>query len=202
MVALRTGAYPGTFDPPTVAHLAVAEAALNQGGLDAVHLVVSRAPLGKEPVVPTFHDRLAVLEEVAATRPWLSVRVTDDRLIAEIAAGYEAVILGMDKWLQVLDPVWYGGSAAARDAAVAALPPVLVAARDGVPGPGPLPANARRLDVHPAHGPVSSTLVRAGRVEWMLEEAARFDRRTGAWSDPQRYLAGRRGCPDTADPPG
>lgn len=199
---MRTGAFPGTFDPPTVAHLSVAEAALDQAGLDAVHLVVSRAPLGKEPTVPTFEDRVAVLEEVAATRPWLTVRVTDGRLIAEVAAGYDAVILGMDKWLQVVDPAWYGGSVEARDAAVAALPPVLLAARDGASYAGPLPSDARLLDVSPAHGPVSSTLVRAGRVEWMLEEAARFDRRTGAWSDPDRYLAGRRGCPDGGDPPG
>jgi hypothetical protein len=199
---MRTGAFPGTFDPPTVAHLAVAEAALDQAGLDAVHLVVSRAPLGKEPTVPTFEDRVAVLEEVAVTRSWLTVVVTEGRLMAEVAAGYDAVILGMDKWLQVVDPAWYGGSVEVRDAAVAALPPVLLAARDGAAYAGPLPSDARLLDVPLAHGPVSSTLVRAGRVEWMLEEAARFDRRTGAWSDPDRYLAGRRGCPDGGDPPG
>ena len=187
---MRVGAYPGTFDPPTVAHLAVAEAALNQGGLDAVHLVVSRAPLGKNPAVPSFEDRLAVLRDVAASRDWLDVRVTDRRLIADVAAGYDAVIMGMDKWLQVLDPAWYDGSAEARDAAVQALPPVLVAVRHGAAHPGPLSSGVRLLDVHPAHGPVSSTLVRAGRIEWMLDEAARFDARTGAWSDPDRYRAG------------
>lgn len=184
---MRVGAYPGTFDPPTVAHLAVAEAALQQGGLDALHLVVSRSPLGKSPSVPSFEDRVAVLEAVAASRPWLSVRVTDRRLIAEVAAGYDAVVMGMDKWLQVLDPAWYGGSQAERDAALSALPEVLLALRDGAPPVGALPDRVRLLDIHPAHGPVSSTLVRAGRVEWMLEEAARFDARTGAWSDPSRY---------------
>ncbi len=184
---MRVGAYPGTFDPPTVAHLAVAEAALNQGGLDAVHLVLSRSPLGKSPSVPTFEDRVAVLEEVASTRPWLTVRVTERRLIAEVAAGYDAVVMGMDKWLQVLDPGWYRGSASARDAAVEALPEVLLAVREGSPPPGRLPAGVRLLDVHEGHGSISSTLVRAGRVEWMLEEAARFDARTGAWSDPARY---------------
>lgn len=193
---MLVGAYPGTFDPPTVAHLAVAEAALNQGGLDAVQLVLSRAPLGKTPSVPTFEDRLAVLEEVAANRPWLSVTVTERRLIAEVAAGYDSVIMGMDKWLQVLDPAWYGGSEAARDAAVAGLPRVLLAGRDGWSPSTPLPAGVILLDVHPTHGPVSSTLVRAGRTEWMVEEAARFDARTGAWTDPERYLAaaGRAGA--------
>ena len=186
---MRVGAYPGTFDPPTVAHLAVAEAALNQGGLDAVHLVVSRAPLGKNPSVPSFEDRLQVLEDVASTREWLEVRITDHRLIADVASGYDAVIMGMDKWLQVLDPTWYGGSEVRRNEALQALPAVLLAVRHGVEHPGELPSGVRLLDVHPAHGPVSSTLVRAGRTEWMLDEAARFDTRTGAWTDPARYQA-------------
>ncbi len=198
---MRVGAYPGTFDPPTVAHLAVAEAALNQGGLDAVHLVVSRAPLGKDPSVPSFEDRVAVLEAVASSRPWLSVRVTGRRLIAEVAAGYDAVVMGMDKWLQVLDPAWYGGSASARDAAVAALPEVLLAVRDGSAPPESLPAGVRLLELHPTHASVSSTLVRSGRAEWMLEEAARFDARTGAWTDPVRYREGQQGAASaTSDP--
>lgn len=189
---MRIGAYPGTFDPPTIAHLAVAEAALDQGGLDAVTLVVSRRPLGKAPSVPSFEDRLAVLEEVAASRPWLSVQVTDARLISEVAAGFDAVVMGMDKWLQVVDPAWYGGSATARDAAVASLPPVLLAHRSGAAA-GELPAGVRLLAVDAGHGPVSSSLVRAGRVEWMLPEASRFDDLTGAWSDPHRYSRRRTG---------
>jgi hypothetical protein len=188
---LPLGAYPGTFDPPTVAHLAVAEAALHQGGLDAVHLVVSRAPLGKNPTVPSFDDRVSVLKEVAASRPWLSVTVTEHRLISDVAKGYDAVVMGMDKWLQVTDPAWYDGSVSARDRAVASLPSVLLAVRTGTPHPGDLPAGVRLLEVDPGHGQVSSSLVRAGRREWMLEEAARFDAATGAWSDPGRYVARR-----------
>jgi len=206
---VRVGAYPGTFDPPTVAHLAIAEAALQQGGLDLVALVVSRTPLGKAPSVPTFDDRVAVLEAAAAARPWLTVRVTDHKLIADVAAGYDAVIMGTDKWLQVVDPAWYGGSEEGRDRALAALPRVLLAARPGAAQTGaawtgPLPSSARVLDVHPAHGPVSSTLVRAGRVEWMIEEAAAFDRRTGAWTEPARYAAksgtGRTSLPPMPEP--
>ena len=193
----RVGAYPGTFDPPTVAHLAIAEAALQQDGLDAVVLVVSRAPLGKTPTVPSFEDRLSVLEEIAASRPWLEVTVTEHRLIADVVTGYDAVIMGMDKWLQVLDPAWYGGSAEARDAAVASLPPVLLAARPGHDGP---PSGARLLEVHPSHGPVSSTLVKAGRTEWMTEEAAEFDRRTGAWTEPARYAANSETRRTSLDP--
>lgn len=188
----RIGAYPGTFDPPTVAHLAVAEAAWRQAGLTRVDLVVSRRPLGKAPAAPSFRDRLAVLSEVTASRPWLGLEVTERRLIAEVAAGYDAVIMGLDKWHQVIDPAWYGGSERARDEAVAGLPPVLLALRAGSPAPPQLPYSVRLLRVHEDHLGVSSTLARAGRVEWMLPEAARFDAATGAWSEPGRYRPVRR----------
>jgi len=199
---VRVGAYPGTFDPPTVAHLAIAEAALQQGGLDALHLVVSRLPLGKDPVVPSFEDRISVLETVAASRPWLEVQVSDHRLIVDAAAGYDAVVMGADKWLQVVDPAWYGGSADRRDQAVAALPLVLLAARAGSDTSTELPPGVRQLDLDPRHSGVASSLVRAGKLEWMLPEAATFDARTGAWSDPGRYASGSAGCPEPGNGPG
>jgi hypothetical protein len=40
---------------------------------------------------------------------------------------------------------------------------------------------------------VSSTLARAGRLHLMVPEAAAFDARTGAWSDPARYVGSRAG---------
>ncbi|MGH9068018.1 MAG: hypothetical protein ACRD0J_11125, partial [Acidimicrobiales bacterium] len=132
------------------------------------------------------------------------------------------VILGADKWAQVLDPAFYGGSRSARDAAVARLPLVVLARRppspavfgagsasgdgaDPAPGarstPGPWPesggsdgagavgsggARTLILEVPAAEG-VSSTGARAGRRAWMAPEAREFDRRTGAWSDADRY---------------
>ncbi len=116
------GAYPGTFNPPTVAHLAIAEAALEQGALDHLDLVVSTVPLGKDPTGPSLEARVAILEAIAASRPGLGVRVTERQLIAEVAAGYDAVVVGVDKWLQIIDPGWYEGSVVARDEAVARLP--------------------------------------------------------------------------------
>jgi Cytidylyltransferase-like len=194
---LRVGAYPGTFDPPTVAHLAIAEGAIAQGRLDRIDLIVSTLPLGKEPTIPTLADRIEVLEKVASTRPWLGVTVTDLRLIADIAVGYDSVVVGADKWLQMIDPAWYD-TVGKRDAAIEALPAVLVVPRPPteIPplppvGPGP-PAGIAVLDLGDAHALVSSTAVRAGRLEWMLEEAAAFDAATGAWTDRDRYL--RRGA--------
>jgi nicotinamide-nucleotide adenylyltransferase len=176
------GVYPGSFDPPTVAHLAIAQAALDQAGLDRVVLALSQVALGKpEPRGARLGDRLAVLEAIGARLGWLAVVVTDRQLIADVSAGYDAVIVGADKWAQIVDPVWYE-SADARDAAVARLPRVLVA-----PRPPFSPQGIEVLRVPPAHLEISSTAARAGRREWMAPEAVAFDDETGAWSDPARY---------------
>jgi hypothetical protein len=180
---MAVAVYPGSFNPPTVAHLAVAEAAVRAVGLVRLDLVLSRVALGKEDVVhPTVDERAEVLRSVTATRPWLGVAVTDRRLIAEIAVGYDAVVVGADKWRQVVDPAWYGDDPEARDAAVASLPRVLVA-----PRAGDRPEGVELLDLDPAHHDVSASAVRAGSVEaatWLLPEAAEVARRTGWWPAP------------------
>jgi nicotinic acid mononucleotide adenylyltransferase len=179
---MQVGAYPGSFDPPTRAHLAIAQAAVARAGLDRLDLVVSRVPLGKEDVRdPSLDDRLTVLRAVAEPRSWLAVAVTDRQLVADLADGYDVLVMGADKWQQVRDARWYG-SEAARDAALARLPRVLV-----VPRPGFDTSGAEVLAVDGV-GAVSSTAARAGRRDLMTPEAAAFDERTGAWTDPDRYL--------------
>jgi hypothetical protein len=180
------GVYPGSFNPPTIAHLAIAEAARRQADLRRIDLVVSRVALAKnETERPTFEDRITVLETVTDGRPWLKVVVSDAQLIADIAVGYDAVIVGADKWAQIIDPVWYDQSETARDAALARLPNVLVAPRPPFsPSPGP---HVELLSVVPEFAGVSSTAARSGQREWMAPEAAAFDAKTGAWSDPDRY---------------
>jgi hypothetical protein len=189
VIVPRIGAYPGTFNPPTVAHVAIAEAAWRQGGLDRIDLVVSRQPLGKDTVHPTLDDRVTVLETIASTRPWLGVRITDDQLIADVAAGYDAVVVGSDKWLQIIDPDWYGGSVEARDQAVVSLPRLLLAVRPPHHLPEDLPPGSLVLKMAPDHANVSSTAARAGQLEWMATEAAA----SGHWPHPQE--AGRLASP-------
>jgi hypothetical protein len=157
------GAYPGTFDPPTIAHLAIAEAATRQCGLDRLDLVVNAMPIGKVGA-QGVDERIALLEAVAASRPWLAVARTEHRLLADIAAGYDVLVLGADKWAQVVDPGYYA-SIADRDAAVARLPRLAVAPRDGLP----LPDGCIVLDVDLPH--VSSTAARSGRHELVAPEA-------------------------------
>ena len=152
------GCYPGSFDPPTIAHLAVAEAAVRQAALVRLDLVLSRVALGKEALdQPSVDERAEVLRAIAADRPWLGVVVTDHRLIADIAAGYDAVVVGADKWRQIIDPRWYGDDPAARDAAVAGLPRVLVAPRGD-----DRPDGVELLELDDEHLHVSSSAVRAG----------------------------------------
>src|SRR5947209_20574267 len=103
---MRIAAYPGTFDPPTIAHLAVAEAALQACDVDRVVLVLSTDPIDKPSPTP-LEERVAAIEALAAARPWLGVAVTEHRLIADVAAGYDVVVMGADKWAQVLDPSYH-----------------------------------------------------------------------------------------------
>ena len=102
--------------------------------LDRIDLALSNVALGKERRRALDRRRARRRDPARrrATRPWLGVAVTDAQLIADIAAGYDVVVMGADKWAQVRDPAWYGGDAAARDAALASLPRVLVAPRPGL----------------------------------------------------------------------
>ena len=167
-------AFPGSFNPPTVAHLAMAEATVRQCGVTRVDLVLSRAALGKEDVVrPTVEERAEVLQAVAVSRPWLTVTITDARLLADIGAGYDVLVLGADKWEQVLDPSFYGGSTDARDAAIARLPRLAVAPRLH----HRLPAGDHVVVLDVDHHEISSTAARAGARDLMLPEA----RDAGLW---------------------
>ena len=166
-LATTIGVYPGSFDPLTVAHLGIAEAAVQQLGLTRLDLALSRSTLGKAHLAEdTLELRVAAIERAAATRPWLGVTVVDAQLIADIAAGYDVVVMGADKWAQVVDPTWYGGDPAARDEALARLPQVVVAPRSGERVPDEL-----LLPVPEHLHEVSATAVRAGRLEWAAPEA-------------------------------
>jgi nicotinate-nucleotide adenylyltransferase len=179
----RTGVYPGSFDPPTRAHLEIALAARDAHGLSRVDLAVSAVPLGKEPTsVPRFEERVEVIRASIETHDGLGFVVTDARLIVDIADGYDVVVMGADKWAQVNDPSWYGGDIAARDEAIARLPDLAIAPRP----PHHIP-DRHRLPVADDLLEVSSTAARAGRTEWMTDAARAFDRATGAWTEPHRY---------------
>jgi hypothetical protein len=131
----RRGVFPGSFNPLTVAHLEIARLAREHHELDEVHLTVSTVALDKPtPPGPPVAERVALIAADAAVHAWLSVHTTEAQLIVDIAVGYDVVIMGADKWEQVND-VRYYDDAVARDEAVAALPDVVVATRDGAVAP-------------------------------------------------------------------
>lgn len=175
MVA-RRGAFPGSFDPLTLAHLGIAEAARDRHGLDHVDLVISRVALAKEHKAgERLDERVAAIERAGRARPWLRVVVTELQLVSDIAEGYDLVIVGADKWAQLHDPSFHP-SPEHHAAALAKLPVPAVVPRD----PHPVPPE-HLLEV-PAHLTLmSSTAVRGGRVEWMAPEAVEVARETGVW---------------------
>ena len=177
--------YPGSFNPPTVAHLEISRAVRTHFGIDHVVWAISEVALGKEQVnEPRFQDRVAVLERVASDYEWLQIEVTDRQLLADIALGYDVLVMGADKWHQIQDPAFYHDDPNLRDKAIMALPRLAIAPRAPFRTPPdqalPVPAN---LDS------ISSTEARGGATSMMLEPARQFDELTGAWSDPDRYEA-------------
>lgn len=140
-------------------------------------LTLSAQPLGKPAVTrPSWDERLAVVEQWASGHPWLDVAVTEDRLLADIAAGYDVIVLGADKYHQILEPEWYGGTAE-RDAAMARLPELAIAPR------GPLSTpKEMTLDLDPdVMVRYSSTRAREGQVDLMVPAAARFAEEHNGW---------------------
>jgi len=160
------GAYPGTFDPPTIAHLAIAEAALSACALERIDLIVNRRPIGKGES-RDLEMRLAMLEAVATSRPWLGVVVSDHELIVDQVVGYDVLVLGADKWAQVVDPSYYASEADCA-AAVARLPRLAVARRNDFT----LPRECTVLDVDLPD--ISSTAARGGRIDLVVPEARPF----------------------------
>jgi hypothetical protein len=164
------GVYPGSFNPLTRAHLAIAEAAVAAHELDRLDFVISRVALGKEHLAaPGEDERLAVLDRAAATRPWMAFHVTDVQLVSTIAHGYDVVVMGADKWVQLHDLTYYGGSVDDRDAALARLPRPAIVDRPPLVAPP-----EHRLVVPEEFTHMSSSGVRDhGRTDWLAPEARR-----------------------------
>lgn len=157
-------AFPGSFDPLTVAHLAVADAVRDRHEVERVDLVLSRQALEKVGRAHTpVEERAAHIASHSVARPWLAAVVTEAQLLVDIAVGYDLLIVGADKWHQLHDPRFYGDSEQALDDALARLPRLLVVPRAGVELPVGVD-EILRIEDHHRH--VSSTAVRRGREEW------------------------------------
>jgi nicotinic acid mononucleotide adenylyltransferase len=171
----------GSFDPITIGHAALAEAAADRA--DLILLVYSVRTLPKEgpasAAAPLLSegDRLRALEAFVESRERVIPALASHGLLAEQAeaarrrfpAASLFLVMGSDKALQVLDPKWYGD----RDEVLARLfdrAVLLYADRTGHEGVVEerlaQPENVRwqssfeRLDVPPDVAEVSSRDVR------------------------------------------
>ena len=178
------GLVPGSFDPPTIAHEALARGLAGMGcGL--VLLVWSVCTLPKEaapggdpsPPLLDDHPRLECLAVLAGGRPGIGVALSSHGLIAEQVEaarrrfpGSRLVVgMGSDKVLQLLDSRWYGDRTAALDH-LTGLATVVYAARSGeeeaVERALAAPGNARwrhaftRMGLDPEVAAVSSRDIR------------------------------------------
>jgi hypothetical protein len=112
--------------------------------------------------------RLAAIRRAATTRPWLGAIETDAQLIADIARGYDVVVMGADKWAQIRDPAWYEHDAARPRRCDRGASRVLVVPRDGF-----AIVDAEILTVDDDHAAVSSTRARAGEHHLIAPDARR-----------------------------
>ncbi len=195
MTTPRRAVYPGSFNPPTKAHLAIAELAIAQLRLTSVTFALSRVALAKESVErPVLDHRVSVVRQSVAhlntAEVTVEVMVTDHQLLVDIADGFDVLIMGADKWEQIHDVVFYDGDPIRRDDAIARLPDVALVPRPPthVGRPGAQLLNLDSPTEQMIDG-VSSSLARDGNHEIMTPEAQAFDEATGAWTDPQRYEA-------------
>ena len=195
----------GSFDPITVAHVAMAEAAREVAEL--VVLVYAVRTLPKEggagsPLVPEG-ERIRTVAAVCASRPATAAGLCSHGLLADQVAAAEdrfpgagvTLVVGSDKLAQLFDPRRPGPRTTAdRDAALAGLfahADVRYAVRAGDDVRGALRIagelghgdRIRPLPVDPAVAAVSSRTVR---------EALRAGRDVWAWVAPEARDAVRR----------
>lgn len=121
----RVGVLPGSFNPPTVAHLELARAARRRFDLDTVAFSLGSVIVDKERVEGLCReDRLLLLSLLTADDVRAVAVVVNRGLYSEQAPAFRACfghdadlwfIVGMDKVLQIFDPRYYEDRDAALD---------------------------------------------------------------------------------------
>ena len=133
------GVLCGSFNPPTLAHVGLADAAA-AAGLDQVVYAVAKVTVDKEIVTGmALEDRLLLLLACTAGRADRGVALVNRGLYVEQARAFRDLfggrtkltfVIGMDKLFQILDPNYYVDRAAALDE-LFSLASLMVANRGG-----------------------------------------------------------------------
>jgi nicotinamide mononucleotide (NMN) deamidase PncC len=112
--------FPGAFNPPHAGHLRMAELAEARLGRP-IAWEVSIANVDKSPLdFIAVRDRVAGLRRASASRAIALTRAATFREKAELFPGATFVV-GADTLARIAEPRYYGGDAAQRDAAAAAI---------------------------------------------------------------------------------
>jgi nicotinate (nicotinamide) nucleotide adenylyltransferase len=164
----RLAVLPGTFNPPTTAHLGLARAALAEAG--EVLFVLPRALPHKNWEGAGFDDRLRMLEAAAGPEPRFSIGASTRGLFIEIARECREIygphvrlsfLCGRDAAERIVG--WNYGAEGAIERMLEEFD-LLVAPRGGAYHPPPaLGPRVRPLTWSPALEAVSATAVR-GRI--------------------------------------
>ncbi len=123
--ARRIGLLPGSFNPLTLAHIALAETARRSAKLDVVAWAIAARTVDKEDVLrATIPDRLAQLAAYTHVAAEDAVLMFNRGLYVEQADALRAlvgravqvvIVVGFDKVVQILDPRYYTDRDAALD---------------------------------------------------------------------------------------
>jgi nicotinate-nucleotide adenylyltransferase len=142
----RVGVFGGTFDPVHVGHLAIANAALDELGLDRVYLVPARhSPLKQAGPVASATDRLAMLTAAVKDEPRFRVsRIELDREGPSFTVDTLEALRGEGELFLVLGSDAYADFERWHDPArIRRLATIVLATRPGAPN---APAGVRTLD--------------------------------------------------------
>jgi nicotinic acid mononucleotide adenylyltransferase len=176
----RVALLPGSFDPITVAHAALAEAVRDWA--DVVVLVYSVRTVPKdvdaEPPLLSERERVEALTRFCAARPGTAAGLCSHGLLVEqihaavrvFPAAELALVVGSDKVLQLFDPGWYHDRHAAMEELfghATVLYAIRAGEKEALRAVLADPANSRwtgrlgQIDVAPEVAAVSSRTVRA-----------------------------------------
>lgn len=209
--------FPGSFNPPTNAHLAMLQEAHEFGrahGGMGVYAAMSKRTTDKESVErPLLVDRLLLLETVLHTHaPHTGILLFNRGLYVEQAEAIRAqfsrvkqlyFLLGFDKIVQIFDPHYYDD----RDKALRelfALAEILVAPRAGAgpaelsallaqPENAPFSSHVHSLSLDNNYRDIAASRIRldvAAHEQDVPPEVLRYIRETGAYAPPQELADG------------
>lgn len=140
------GVFGGTFDPVHVGHLAIANAALDELGLDRVYFVPARrSPLKQDGPTATAEDRLAMLTAATGDEPRFHIsRVELDRTGPSFTIDTLDALRGEGQLFLILGSDAYADFERWREPdRIKSLATIVLAARPGAPN---APAGVRMLD--------------------------------------------------------